>query len=96
MASRQTCVSRASADRAVLRVADTRLMRRMYLRQAIQERLETPTKEKIVAELKEWEAVGMTYAIINFADAAYDSSGIELFAREVMPAFPATHSAAAQ
>jgi hypothetical protein len=29
----------------------------------------------------------MSYAIINFADAAYDSSGIELFATEVIPAF---------
>jgi F420-dependent oxidoreductase-like protein len=45
------------------------------------------TPEKIVAELKDWEAAGMTYAIVNFADAAYDTSGIELFAREVIPAF---------
>ena len=28
----------------------------------------------------------MTYAIVNFAEAAYDRSGIELFEREVIPA----------
>jgi hypothetical protein len=28
----------------------------------------------------------MTYAITNFAEAAYDTSGIELFEREVIPA----------
>jgi hypothetical protein len=27
----------------------------------------------------------MSYAIINFPDAAYDRSGIELFEREVIP-----------
>jgi F420-dependent oxidoreductase-like protein len=45
------------------------------------------TPEKIVADLKEWEAAGMGYAIVNFGDAAYDTSGMELFAREVIPAF---------
>jgi alkanesulfonate monooxygenase SsuD/methylene tetrahydromethanopterin reductase-like flavin-dependent oxidoreductase (luciferase family) len=45
------------------------------------------TPDKIIAMLEEWQAAGMTYAIINFADAAYDTSGIELFAREVMPTF---------
>jgi hypothetical protein len=28
----------------------------------------------------------MSYAIFNFAEAAYDRSGIELFEREVIPA----------
>ena len=28
---------------------------------------------------------GLGYAIINFPDAAYDRSGIELFEREVIP-----------
>jgi F420-dependent oxidoreductase-like protein len=45
------------------------------------------TPEKIVAMLKEWEDAGMSYAIINFADAAYDTTGLELFASEVIPAF---------
>lgn len=44
------------------------------------------TPDKIVAMLEEWRAAGMTYAIVNFADAAYDKSGIELFAKEVIPA----------
>jgi hypothetical protein len=29
----------------------------------------------------------MSYAIIHFADAAYDTTGLERFAREVIPAF---------
>ena len=45
------------------------------------------TPEKIVEDLREWEKAGMSYAIVNFADAAYDTSGLELFAREVIPAF---------
>ena len=45
------------------------------------------TPEKIISDLKSWEAEGMGYAIVNFADAAYDTSGLELFAREVIPAF---------
>lgn len=45
------------------------------------------TPEKIVNDLKELETAGMTYAIIHFADAAYDRSSLELFAKEVIPAF---------
>ncbi len=45
------------------------------------------TPDKIIANLKNWESVGMTYAIVNLPDAAYDSSGLELFAGEVIPAF---------
>jgi F420-dependent oxidoreductase-like protein len=44
------------------------------------------TPEQIVADLQAWEAEGMTYAILYFLDAAYDTSSLELFAREVMPA----------
>ncbi len=44
------------------------------------------TPEQLVEKLREWEAVGMTYAIHYFAGAATDRSGIELFAREVIPA----------
>ena len=44
------------------------------------------TPEQIVAWLKEYEAAGMTYAIVNFADVAYDRSSLELFAAEVIPA----------
>jgi F420-dependent oxidoreductase-like protein len=45
------------------------------------------TPDQLIAELTRWEDAGMTYAILYFADAAYDTSGMELFAREVMPAF---------
>ena len=41
----------------------------------------------MVEWLKEYEEAGMTYAIINFADAAYDRSSLELFSEEVIPAF---------
>ncbi|GEA86267.1 LLM class F420-dependent oxidoreductase [Cellulomonas cellasea] len=44
------------------------------------------TPEQIVGKLRELEALGMTYAITYFAEAAYDRSGIELFEREVVPA----------
>jgi F420-dependent oxidoreductase-like protein len=44
------------------------------------------TPEQLVEKLRGLEALGMTYAITYFAEAAYDTSGIELFEREVMPA----------
>ncbi|MGH3649597.1 MAG: LLM class F420-dependent oxidoreductase [Acidimicrobiia bacterium] len=45
------------------------------------------TPEQIISWLGNYEAAGMTYAIANFADAAYDRSSLELFAKEVIPAF---------
>jgi len=44
------------------------------------------TPEQVVERLRELEALGMTYAITYFVDAAYDRSSIELFEREVVPA----------
>ncbi|GAA1181736.1 LLM class F420-dependent oxidoreductase [Ornithinimicrobium humiphilum] len=44
------------------------------------------TPEQIVETLRGLEASGMTYAITYFAEAAYDTSGIELFEDEVIPA----------
>lgn len=44
------------------------------------------TPEQIVAKLTELQALGMTYAITYFQEAAHDTSGIELFEREVAPA----------
>ena len=43
------------------------------------------TPEQIVENLTKLRGAGMTYAILNFAEAAYDRSGIELFEREVIP-----------
>ncbi|HEY7821720.1 MAG TPA: LLM class F420-dependent oxidoreductase, partial [Acidimicrobiia bacterium] len=45
------------------------------------------TPEQIIEWLKTYEEAGLAYAIINFADVAYDRSSLELFAREVMPEF---------
>ena len=45
------------------------------------------TPEQVISYLKDWEKEGMSYAIVYFPDAAYDSSSLEMFAREVMPAF---------
>ena len=45
------------------------------------------TPEQVVERLKELESLGMTYAITYFADAAYDTSSMELFEQQVMPAF---------
>jgi F420-dependent oxidoreductase-like protein len=43
------------------------------------------TPEQIVESLRSLEKLGMTYAITNFAEAAWDTSGIELFEKQVMP-----------
>ncbi|MBD3781916.1 MAG: LLM class F420-dependent oxidoreductase [Micrococcales bacterium] len=43
------------------------------------------TPEQLVERLRDLESRGMTYAITNFAEQAYDLSGVELFEREVMP-----------
>ncbi len=43
------------------------------------------TPEQIVARLREAEQMGLTYAIANFADLAYDRSGAELFTSTVIP-----------
>lgn len=45
------------------------------------------TPEQLISWLKDYEAAGLSYAIVNFADPAYDGANIELFAKEVMPAF---------
>ena len=44
------------------------------------------TPEQLVAKLVPWVEAGMTYGIAYFAEAAYDTSGLERFAREVVPA----------
>jgi F420-dependent oxidoreductase-like protein len=56
------------------------------IRQAELSREMSGTPEQLVEKLKTWEGAGMSYAIINFADLAYDGAGLELFSREVMPA----------
>jgi hypothetical protein len=43
------------------------------------------TPEQIVETLKGLERAGMTYCITNFAESAYDTSGMELFERAVIP-----------
>lgn len=45
------------------------------------------TPEQVITRLKEWEALGLGYAIVYFPDPAYDMSSLELFASEVIPAF---------
>lgn len=44
------------------------------------------TPEQIVEQLETWKAAGLGYAILYFSEVAYDTSGLELFARDVMPA----------
>ena len=44
------------------------------------------TPEQITETLHGLQEAGMTYAITYFAEAAYDTSGIELFEDEVIPA----------
>lgn len=45
----------------------------------------TGTPEQLLERLTELEKAGMTYAITNFAEAAYDTTGMELFEAEVIP-----------
>src|ERR1700710_337616 len=44
------------------------------------------TPEQIVENLTAMRKLGMTYTIVNFPELAYDTSGQELFEREVIPA----------
>ena len=44
------------------------------------------TPEQVVEKLTRMRELGCEYAILNFPEAAYDRSGIELFEREVIPA----------
>src|SRR3954468_4096212 len=44
------------------------------------------TPEQILERLTELQQAGMTYAIANFHEAAFDDSGIRLYAEHVMPA----------
>ena len=44
------------------------------------------TPEQIVEKLSALKADGMSYAIAYFPELAYDTSGLELFEREVIPA----------
>jgi F420-dependent oxidoreductase-like protein len=43
------------------------------------------TPEQVSERLAEMNGIGMTYAILYFAEAAYDRSGIDLFAKQVAP-----------
>ncbi len=43
------------------------------------------TSEQILERLTELQGAGMTYTITNFAEAAYDTTGIAQFERDVMP-----------
>lgn len=44
------------------------------------------TPEQLVEQIQPWADAGMSYAIVYFQEAAYDTSGLERFAREVIPA----------
>ena len=44
------------------------------------------TSEQLVERLRAWDDAGMGYAIVYFHEAAYSTAGLELFAREVIPA----------
>nr|WP_255498177.1 LLM class F420-dependent oxidoreductase [Nakamurella sp. PAMC28650] len=44
------------------------------------------TPEQIVENLTAMKKLGMTYAIVNFPELAYDTTGQELFEKEVIPA----------
>jgi F420-dependent oxidoreductase-like protein len=43
------------------------------------------TPEQVVDRIRKWEDEGLAYAIVNFADLAYDTTSLELFSKEVIP-----------
>jgi len=45
------------------------------------------TPEQLIERLRPWADAGLVYAIVYFPQAAYETTDIELFAREVIPAF---------
>ncbi|WP_216911990.1 LLM class F420-dependent oxidoreductase [Nocardia noduli] len=44
------------------------------------------TPEQVIEKLTAVKGLGLEYAILNFPETAYDTSGVELFEREVAPA----------
>ena len=44
------------------------------------------TPEQVAERLRPWADQGMGYAIVNFADVAYDYTSLRLFAEQVIPA----------
>ncbi|HEX4833782.1 MAG TPA: LLM class F420-dependent oxidoreductase [Trebonia sp.] len=46
----------------------------------------TGTPDQLIERLTEMNGLGMTYAIVNFADIAYDRTGLNLFTEKVIPA----------
>lgn len=52
------------------------------------------TPEQVLESLTTAHGLGMTYAITYFPDAAYDTSGIELFEEQVMPELAQADAAA--
>lgn len=49
------------------------------------------TPEQIVEKLRDLKRLGMTYAIIYFAEIAYDTSGLEAFEQVVLPELADPH-----
>jgi F420-dependent oxidoreductase-like protein len=71
-------------------------IRDRYLRVLPEEQAETTlrwframagTPEQLVERLRPWAEAGAAYTILYFPNAAYDHGDIELFSREVIPAF---------
>ncbi|MCM6775216.1 LLM class F420-dependent oxidoreductase [Nocardia sp. CDC159] len=46
----------------------------------------TGTPDKVIENLTRLRDLGLGYTIVNFPESAYDTTGIELFEREVVPA----------
>ncbi|MFG3614646.1 LLM class F420-dependent oxidoreductase [Nocardia sp. NPDC047654] len=57
-----------------------------YFHQLYNSGAATGTPDQIIDNLTKVRDLGLGYAIFNFPESAYDTSGIELFEREVLPA----------
>ncbi|WP_063048604.1 hypothetical protein [Nocardia arthritidis] len=61
-----------------------------YFHQLYNSGAATGTPDQIIDNLTKVRDLGLGYAVFNFPESAYDTSGIELFEREVLPDLPAS------
>jgi F420-dependent oxidoreductase-like protein len=85
------CDETESGAQEKIRALETRLLQYVPEDRAAEQaklyKYASGTPDQVISYLKDWEALGLGYAIIYFPDPAYDLSSLELFAGEVMPAF---------
>ncbi|VFA92024.1 F420-dependent glucose-6-phosphate dehydrogenase [Nocardia farcinica] len=85
-ADRAEVADRLAALRARLTAAVTAEVADEWVDRLFGTSLAVGTPEQVAENLSKVRDLGLGYAILNFPESAYDTSGIELFEREVIPA----------